>query len=123
MYGRYGLDPLGIALMVLAFLLSIFLRFQPYTLIYLISYIPLVICVWRVLSRNLQKRAAENQKFMRVARPVFEWCRTLGPRLRTWGTHRYFRCPNCKQKVRVPKGRGKIIITCPKCGIEFIKKT
>ena len=123
MYGRYGLDPLGVALAVFAFLLSLFLRFQPYTLIYLISYIPLILAVSRMLSRNIQKRAVENQKFLRVARPAFDWCRNLGPRLRTWGTHRYFRCPQCKQKVRVPKGRGRIIITCPRCGVEFIKKT
>ena len=123
MFGRYGLDPLGFALILLAFILSVFLRFQPYTLIYLISYLPLLLCFWRMLSRDLPKRTAENERFLRIAWPVIDWLRTLGPRLRRWGTHRTFRCPQCKQRVRVPKGRGKIMITCPKCHLEFIKKT
>ena len=78
---------------------------------------------FRMFSRNLSKRYAENQKYcnwryrMVVKRSQMkkEWAQR--------GTHRFFRCPQCRQKVRVPKGRGKICITCPKCRTEFTRRS
>lgn len=74
-------------------------------------------------SRNISRRYAENQKFMQVFSPVQNMIVSKISGARDLKTHRHFRCPSCKQKIRVPRGRGKIQITCPKCGQEFIKKS
>lgn len=123
MYGRYGSDQLNMALLLTAVVLSVLNSilsaiFRTSSAMAIIS-TALSILVWAILfyelfrtfSRNIYKRRRENQRFM-----------NLWNRLRD-RSHRYFRCPQCKQMVRVPKNRGKINIRCPKCGEKFIKKT
>ena len=94
-----------------------------YRLGYLFSFLLAVWCIWRIFSRNISRRYAENQKFMQVFSPVQNMIVSKISGARDLKTHRHFRCPSCKQKIRVPRGRGKIQITCPKCGQEFIKKS
>ena len=78
--------------------------------------------LFRMVSRNLPRRRAENAKFMQLAGPAINWFH-LRRTMHRDKEHRYFRCPRCRQTVRVPKGKGKIAIKCPKCGEKFIKKT
>lgn len=123
MYGRYGSDQLNLTMLITAVVLSIlnsilsaiFRQYSAMTIISvclsLLSYFLLGWQLFRTLSRNIYKRRRENQRFLLL------WNR-LKDR-----DHRYFRCPQCKQTVRVPKRRGKISIRCPKCGEKFIKKT
>ena len=78
---------------------------------------------FRMFSRNLAKRHAENQKFLN-----FRYERTVGwnrfkKRTAQRKDYRFFKCPSCKQRVRVPRGHGKIEITCPKCRTCFVKKS
>ena len=83
----------------------------------------LVYCYYRMFSRDYNRRYAENQKFLtwqnRVKYKVNNWKRNLTDRK----THHIYKCPNCRQKIRVPRGKGKIIVTCPKCRTEFQKKS
>jgi ribosomal protein L37AE/L43A len=65
----------------------------------------------------------ENYKFAILMSPVYSWLKKTRNRLKDAKTHRYFSCPNCKQSLRLPKGKGKIIIICPKCKTEFKGKT
>ena len=124
MYGRYGTDQLNIALLIAAValslthsLLSLFLRYSTvYTrfispVFYLLMFGLLGYGLFRTLSRNIYARQKENRWFRR-------WWDRLRDR-----KNRYYRCPKCRQTVRVPKGKGKISIRCPKCGEKFIKKT
>lgn len=113
MLGRYGSDKLNVALLIcgvaLMLLGSIFGGSASF--LTLLSYIPLFWCIFRMYSRNLEARRRENAAFLNFFAHLKD------------KEHRYFRCPQCKQTVRVPRGRGKINIRCPKCGNQFIKKS
>lgn len=128
MAGRYGNDQLGnflFAVYLLLFILQLVFRttvISPVCI--LLSYLVIILYFFRCLSRNIYKRQMENQKFLKAWNPVknyFKFCR-LRMKERS-GTKKLYRCPKCHQTIRVPKGRGKIAISCPKCRFEFIKKT
>jgi len=123
MLGRYGPDQLSVALLFLSLLLSIVFFFFPGTILRYIIYVPFIVFLFRVLSKNISRRRAENTKFLEFWNPIASWIGKKQYRLKDSRTHKYYSCPSCKQTVRVPKGKGKIKITCPKCKTEFIKKT
>ena len=121
MQGRNGMDELGKALniWVLVFLvLSIITR---WSIFYILGIGLMIYMYFRVFSKNTPKRYTENQKYRNFRYDAaIKW----NNKKKEWQQrkiYRFFRCPMCKQKVRVPKGRGKICITCPKCKAEFIK--
>lgn len=123
MTGRYGMDELGkVTLYGSLIFLLVSLLFH-WDLFYLLAIASLVICYGRMLSKNYTKRYGENQKYLNFRYRLI--CRLKG--IRKQGPsdpdHKIFSCPNCRQKVRVPKGKGKIAIRCPKCGTEFVKRT
>ena len=115
MAGRYGTDRLNMAILcagLAASLLSVICPFDTLSMVLvLLSYGLMTWAIVRSLSRNTYKRYQENRKFLHF----FERVRDR--------QHRYFDCPKCHQMVRVPRGKGKISITCPKCREKFIKKT
>ena len=78
---------------------------------------------FRMFSRNISRRSAENQKYMKIHYKFMSKFNKIRARIKDSKTHRIFKCPSCGQKIRVPKGKGRISIKCPKCRIEFIKKT
>ncbi|MCH5265564.1 MAG: hypothetical protein J1F02_06670 [Lachnospiraceae bacterium] len=128
MYGRYGSDQLSMFLFVLyliIFVLStVFRNTAASPVLMIIGYILVFLYFFRCLSRNIYKRQAENRKFLQVWNPVKNYFKFLRLRFRERnGVKKLYRCPKCHQTIRVPKGRGKIAITCPKCRFEFIKKT
>ena len=84
--------------------------------LYYLSLMGLIYAYYRVFSRNLSKRQAENYAFL-------SWKNQCVQRWQQRKTHRFYRCPKCKTVLRVPKGKGKISITCRSCGEKFIKKT
>ena len=78
---------------------------------------------YRMLSRDIQKRYAENQKYLSITSGIRQWfCREKNLMQQRKEYHIYS-CPNCKQKIRIPKGKGRIEIDCPKCHEKFIKKS
>ena len=116
MIGRYGSDKLnthllgaGIVLMLIGAIFG--KRFALASWCSLLSYIPLFWCIFRMYSRNIEARRRENAAY-------FNYFNRLKDK-----EHRYFRCPRCHQTVRVPRGRGKINIRCPKCSERFSKTT
>jgi hypothetical protein len=125
MYGRYGGDNLSRALLVLSFILIIIAGFLPRSLssLVVIGYIPTVLCVFRILSRNIFKRKQENYKYLKIENSVVIWFKQKLNRAKDSKTHKYFTCPDCKQKLRVPRGQGKISVTCPKCKKSFKAKS
>lgn len=85
--------------------------------------VSLLFCFFRMFSRNLEKRAQENLAFLRVRSKFIRFFNHIKTRLRQRKTHRFYKCPSCKQQLRVPKGKGLISIRCPKCQTTFKKKT
>ncbi len=123
MTGRYGADQLSLALLVMAVVLSITVRIIGIPYLSLIVYIPLGLCIFRMLSKNIKRRSMENYKFYMLTSRVRRWFGKIQRRMAESKTHRFFKCPDCKAELRLPKGKGKIVITCPKCRHEFMRKT
>ena len=120
MYGRYGVDQLNIFLLITAVVLNVIAMILSRLgavcrvigmLVSLVAYGFLFFYLFRFLSRNLEKRILENRRYL-------TWKSRIVDR-----QNRYYRCPNCRQTVRVPRGRGKICIKCPKCSEKFIRKS
>lgn len=111
MYGRYGYDKLNMTLLITGLAITLLGNFTRLAVLTTLAWIPLILFLYRMFSRNVARRRQENQKFLQFF-----------TRLRD-RQNRYFSCPQCRQTVRVPRGRGKISIRCPKCGKQFIKKT
>lgn len=115
MYGRYGNDKLNMFLLgtgVVICLISMFVRNLTVNLILtVISYTLMIWAIIRSMSRNKYLRYQENRKFLSIKNRLKDH------------SHRYFKCPQCRQSVRVPRHKGKIAITCPKCRERFIRKT
>lgn len=118
MAGRYGSDQLNMVILVGAVVLSLLGSILRIPILTLLAWLPMLWAFYRMMSRNISKRYQENRRFCGF------WENFRGKWKRLWDKdYRYFRCPKCKQTVRVPKGKGKIAIKCPKCGEKFIKKT
>ncbi len=123
MYGRYGVDTLGkyslgagLATMVLSIV------FDSYTLS-LLSWFFIILTYFRMFSRNLYKRSSENQTFLNKTYKLRTWFGKQKNMMAQQKTHHIYRCPGCKQKIRVPRGKGRIEIRCPKCHTTFIKNS
>lgn len=123
MYGRYGIDTLNNTMLAVCIVLMILSRVFRQGWLDILSVAVLVVCYLRFFSRNINARYQENQKFLSAVQPVRKWFGGVKQRFRDRKTHRYYACPNCGMTLRVPKGKGKINITCPKCRTQFIKKT
>ena len=123
MIGRYGPDQLYLALFILALILGVLATTFDLYFLLLVSYALLIFAIYRFFSRNIVKRRAENDVFLRYWAPIRLKIRRYRERLKSSKTHKFFKCPNCKNVLRVPRGKGRIQITCPKCGQRFEKKS
>ena len=115
MYGRYGTDTLNrfISLLVIIILVvMVFIDGYPRLILSVVGMILLFLVYFRMFSKNIYQRRKEN-----------DWFRKIINRIKNIPHYHYFKCPNCKVKIRVPRHKGKIEITCPKCRGRFIKKT
>lgn len=115
MVGRYGSDKLNTALLMTGVVICLISAIVPFAILKLIA---MALCyglmfwaISRMLSRNTYKRYQENRKYLQFIERIKD------------RQHRYYDCPRCRQQVRVPRGKGKISITCPKCKEKFIRKT
>ena len=122
MYGRYGSDMLNNFLLISYVVLSVFSSLFQSPLLNLLSFAVVVLCLFRMFSRNFSKRREENAKFKKVAEPVIRWYR-MRRTIHRDKDHVYFKCPSCAQQLRVPKGKGKITVTCRNCGAVFQEKS
>ena len=123
MQGRNGIDDFGIFLISSSLILLLISIPVHGLLLSLIAYGLLIYAYYRVLSRKVEKRRRENMDFLAEREHLrFKW-QTFKLHHSMRKTHRYFKCKKCGKRLRVPKGKGKIEITCPHCGEKFIKKT
>jgi len=123
MIGRYGPDHLNFAMIVISLALSLLHAIIRYTPLSYISYIILALALFRMLSRNIPRRRAENDKFIRYWWPVRTKAGRTIANIKHRKTYKFFKCPSCSNTLRVPKGKGMLQISCPKCGERFMKRT
>ncbi len=122
MYGRYGTDMLSLALVIAGFVLNTLYVLTYSRLLYLISLAAYGFALFRTLSRNIPARRKENEKFMSLWHKIKNWWNGLRADLEERKTYKHFKCPSCGQKIRIPRGRGKVEICCPRCSNRFVKK-
>lgn len=122
MSGRYGFDQLNGFLCILSLILVVLGAWLS-GFLYWLGLALLLWCYFRIFSRNIQKRYAENMKYLSLQNQAKDWLARQKLRFDQRKVYRYFKCPHCRQSIRVPRGRGRISITCPKCGTSFIKKS
>ena len=122
MYGRYGNDSLNQFLLVVAIVLLVPWFFTHWAVLSILIFALLIVVYFRMFSRNTYKRSAENQKFLTWFTPLRR--KVAGRKMQMQDKeHPYFKCPSCGRTLRVPRGRGRIEITCPHCKRKFVKKT
>ncbi len=123
MAGRYGTDQLSKLILWTSLACLAVSMFTRLNVFYILGLVLLIYTYYRMFSRNVAKRYAENQKYL-------NWRYGFAVRRNKRKVHweqrkiyRFYKCPQCRQKVRVPKGKGKVAITCPKCRMEFVRKS
>lgn len=125
MQGRYGADKLSNFMLILAFIFILVSMFMGvYGFVFSGIGLALIVLTYvRMFSKNIQKRYAENLAYLKVYNKVKSFfTREIGY-MKQRKTHHIYSCPNCKQKLRVPRGKGNIMITCSKCHTQFKKRS
>lgn len=122
LYGRNGPDQLSLSALWAGMLLWTVYLFTSLLPLYFLALLLMGYSLFRVFSRRVERRRGENARFMALLRPLRRRLSALNCRMRD-REHRYFRCPNCGQQMRVPKGKGRIQVTCRSCGITFEEKS
>lgn len=123
MYGRYGIDVFSKFLTVVAVILMLLNCFLNSIVVWLAEVALLAYAVFRAYSKNIYKRSKERDFYLKYSGKVKSGIKI---RKRIWNErkyNKYFKCPKCKAYLHVPKGRGKIIITCPGCKTEIKRKS
>ena len=123
MTGRYGVDELSKFLLgstVAMMLVNLFLRIS---LLNMLVMLMLLYIYFRMFSRNIQARQAENMKFLGLKNRISMFFKRQAGMRQDLRENHIYKCPSCAQKIRIPRGKGKIVVTCPKCHTEFTKKS
>lgn len=122
MQGRYGVDQLNSFLIIVSIICFVINIFMGSMIIGIVAYSAWFYVIFRMFSKNIYVRSVENEKYLNFFSPLSCYLK-LKLMNQQEPTHKHFACPKCKQMVRVPKGHGKIIITCPNCKNKFEKRS
>lgn len=123
MSGRYGYDELSRAMSTIALIFLLLACVPELKYLYVPALLLWIISLFRCYSRNLEKRRNERSAYLCVIGRIKGW---FALKKRAWKdrkTHRYIRCKQCKAVLRVPKGKGKLQVTCNRCHNTIIIKT
>ena len=123
MAGRYGNDQLNQFIFIVAIISMVLEIITRQSLFYTLTLVLLILAYVRVFSRNINRRYEENMKFLQKKDAILNKFRKQKYYAAQRRNYHIYTCPQCKQKIRIPKGKGKISITCPKCRTSFIKKS
>jgi len=123
MVGRYGPDHLSFAMIIISFILSLLYAILAYMPLIFLSYFVFGLAIFRLLSRNIYRRRSENDKFIKYWWPIRTRIKRITDRIKQARAFKVFKCKKCKNKLRVPRGKGKLQVTCPKCGEKMFKKS
>lgn len=122
MAGRNGNDRLNLFLIVIGIIfiiLGVVFRDSAGLLFNTLTLVIIVLVYFRMFSKNLSKRQTENAKYMEIRYVFISKFRILREKWVQRNEYKFFRCPSCRTALRVPRGRGKIMIVCKKCGTRF----
>ncbi|MFZ7132337.1 MAG: hypothetical protein ACOWWR_08265 [Eubacteriales bacterium] len=123
MAGRYGGDQLSLVLLILSIVLALIGSYASLSVFTVLSYMPLLFSVFRIFSKNTNKRRMENYRFAMLVSPIYSRFMKVKKRIHESKKYKYFKCPSCKKTLRVPKENKKIMVTCPQCQTKFTKKS
>lgn len=121
MVGRYGVDDFSKFLIGTALALCILDIFVDNVILNSWFFVIIIYAYFRIFSKNTMKRYQENLKFLQLKNKVLSKWNSERSIMKQRKTHHIYKCPTCQQKIRIPKGKGRICITCPKCKTEFTK--
>lgn len=128
-YGRYGIDTLGYIIVITSMVISVASSLIGIVsdiasfILWVLSYLLLAWAIFRMMSRNHAARRRENDCISGLVKPVKKWFKLKYNQIKDAKTHVYLKCPDCKNYLRLPKGRGEIAVTCPVCKCKFDTKT
>ncbi len=123
MSGRYGTDNLSRFMLVICVILLVINLFTGSSILYILALALLVLSYYRTFSRKIVQRSSENDRYLEIVENIKSRFRRTGGRNVQSDEYRIYKCPSCGQKIRVPRGKGRICITCPKCHTEFQKRS
>ena len=123
MRGRYGVDQLGMFLAGFSFFLMVINIFIKNPIISIVVFGLLVYLYFRMFSRNIVKRSDENTLYLKKTFKIRTRISREKGYMQLRKTHHIYHCPSCRQRIKIPRGKGKISITCPKCSKEFVRKS
>ena len=123
MYGRYRVDSFSNFLIYTGFIITLVTMFANVRWLPLLGWALVIYSYFRVFSKNHPKRYAENQLYLKYTAGIRSFFYRQKNLMRQRKTHHIYTCTSCHQKIRVPKGKGKIEVRCPKCSNTFIKRS
>lgn len=123
MYGRNGVDSLGKFVLAISIIVMLLAGWTDSLILSYLSWIGIIYLYFRMFSRNIYKRSSENQWYLNKTYKIRTFFYRQKNLLLQRKTHHIYKCPTCRQKIRVPRGKGQIEIRCPKCNTRFIKKS
>jgi uncharacterized membrane protein len=123
MYGRYGSDELTLFLMLSALIFLLLSAFRVLHFFYFIGAVLLIYATFRSLSRNIAARQRERTRYLRLIAKPRNFFKLQKNKFRDRKTHKYFHCAHCRAILRVPRGKGVLDVTCPRCHKITVKKT
>lgn len=128
MQGRYGVDQLakftmGVALVSIVLAIFVNTGSNAGSLLDMLGLVAIVYTYFRIFSRNISKRAQENQKYLSATAKLRQRLNKEKNMMKQRKDYHIYTCPSCGQKVRIPRGKGKIEISCPKCHSKFVKRS
>lgn len=126
MQGRYGVDSFSKFLLVVGLIVvfaSALINGRLSNVVYILGWAAVIYSYFRMFSKNVSKRYAENQAFSKKTYGVRAFFKNQKNMMLQRKSHHIYTCPSCRQKIRVPKGKGKIEVRCPKCSTTFVKRS
>ena len=122
MSGRRGADELSMALLIAGLILSLLSGILRLNILYFLGLALYVFAIFRMLSRNLEKRYAGNAAYLKLWQGASSNTKQFFNRMKNMKKYRYFKCPECKSRLRLPRGVGEVTVTCGKCRHAFKQK-
>ena len=122
MAGRRGTDELSLALLIFGLVLSVLSSVTRVGILYIFGLAAYILSIWRMFSRNIEKRYAENAKFVSWWGGVTSSVKQFFNRVKNMGKYKYFKCPECHSRLRLPRKVGEVTVTCGKCKHAFKQK-
>ena len=123
MYGRYGNDALTKFLLIVALILMVISWIPHLGLVYLLALAVMIWSLCRTFSHRFDKRRRELDRYLRIKKPIVDFFKLSRNKWRDRKTHVYFKCKKCKAVLRVPKGKGSIVVICTRCKDRIEKET